>query len=1106
MSQPSEQPSWPTLGTDHLDAQDHSPSIPEEPAQPTQQQRGFLTAGDRAQGAFLTDVNRVPVPSSEESSLSNTRPTPNLSHPFVQVPGYDILQELGHGGMGVVYRARQRSLNRIVALKMIRSSMASAEDLQRFQIEAEVIAHLQHPNVVQIFEIGEHHGQPWFSLELVSGGSLADYLQHAPLTSKEAALLVARLADALHLAHQHHVIHRDLKPANVLLTEDGTPKVTDFGLAKRLNDSLKQTRTGMFMGTPSYVAPEQAACEPGEMGPQTDIYSLGAILYEILTGRPPFLGSDLGKLLDQVRFKDPISPSHLNLGVPRDLEVICLKCLQKEPHHRYQTAQELKLDLERWLRGEQISARPPSPWTVLKRWVKRRPALAGLWTAVTLMLVLAVLGVIFHVRTLEAETRETKRRAEREVLDRINAQKLAERKNFIALRLEQARSSLNERDGDIAFEKAKEAEENAKKHPILPKLLQQALHLQQRAKRIEMEQAKFQKFHGLCSQSLFHIARFSGRASHLDRKDVLESTGKALELFPSESLASSTLTRREQNEIRERRYEMLLLRADVFADQGNAVEALQLLNKASELGFSTRAWDQRYQRWAKKSPPAQAHPTPRSGAMDHFLVGKDAYFADRLTDALNELRQALDADPKHVWALYFQALCHLRMHRPGEARVALQQLRRDIDSPWVMALLGVAHSQMGDHAQAEVEFARVLNITDEDWIRAATLINRGVARLRAGKLPESVSDLEEALKIDQHHYRGWANLARAHQEQWQWQLALESWNQAIGIEPEMASLYRGRAQMTLARIHVQNWLPHEEKEKQQWTTQAEADLTRAIELENKARHPERVARDLIQRARLQIERGLIPPAIADGEQARELDSRSVDAHLLLGELRLQQNELRKALTSLAEGIALAQPGEQLLRAYLLRAKVLSELREDRKALSDYQTALSLDPENRIALVQRGWLYLRQQAPKLAGQDFTQAMKLGTTSPEVWMGRSLARMSCGQHRDAISDAERALQNEKLSPLMRYHGARVFAMGFARLQKQRMGTPAQTKALRERYQERALSLLQRALRDCPTAEIRAKFWQKHVAGDAVWSGWHSHTIYRQLSWDYGKKSRL
>ena len=279
---------------------------------------------------------------------------------------------------GLSTRARQPRLGRLVALKMIlHGGHASLSALARFRVEAQAIARLQHPNIVQVHEVGEEQGKPFFSLEFCPGGSLSKRLKSTPLPALEAAQLVQTLARAMQAAHDKQVIHRDLKPANVLLTEDGTPKISDFGLAKKLDDQ-GQTGSGAILGTPSYMSPEQASGKSKELGPACDIYALGAILYECLTGRPPFKGATPMETVLAVVSAEVVPPGRLNPKVPRDLETICLKCLQHAPAKRYASAGALAEDLQRFQVGEPILARPVGWLERTVKWIRKRPAAAAL--------------------------------------------------------------------------------------------------------------------------------------------------------------------------------------------------------------------------------------------------------------------------------------------------------------------------------------------------------------------------------------------------------------------------------------------------------------------------------------------------------------------------------------------------------------------------------------------------------------------------------------------------------------------------------------------------------------------------------------------------------
>lgn len=310
------------------------------------------------------------------------------------IPGYEVLGALGRGGQSVVYKARHVALNRLVALKMIMAGAAAApEERERFRREAEAVAHLKHPHIVEIYDLGEHADQPFFALEFVGGGTLAKKIAGVPQPPQQAAGILETLARTMHWAHRQGIVHRDLKPANVLLTADGTLKIADFGLAKRLEGDSSLTQTGYIMGTPSYMAPEQAAGKTREVGPAADVYALGAILYEMLTGRPPFLGQSSWDILPQVLSSEPVPPGRLQPKVPRDLETICLKCLEKDPAKRYLTAEILADDLRRFDHGEPILARPVSMASRLWRWARRSPKVAGLLGALLVVILVSLAGM-----------------------------------------------------------------------------------------------------------------------------------------------------------------------------------------------------------------------------------------------------------------------------------------------------------------------------------------------------------------------------------------------------------------------------------------------------------------------------------------------------------------------------------------------------------------------------------------------------------------------------------------------------------------------------------------------------------------------------------------
>jgi WD40 repeat protein len=383
-------------------------------------------------------------PKAGTSTLSDGRPLPPGG--WDAPPGYEILEELGRGAMGVVYKAREVGLNRLVALKMILAGgRATADDLARFRVEGQAVARLDHPHVVRVHRVGEHGGCPYLSLEFCPGGTLEGKLAGAPLPPREAAALVAKLARAVHAAHAAGIVHRDLKPGNVLLAADATPKVADFGLAKWADAGDGVTVTGAVFGTPSYMAPEQASGRSKAVDRRADVWALGAVLYACLTGRPPFRGATVLDTLDQVRGHEPVPVRALQPGVPRDLETVCLKCLQKDAGRRYPSAAELAADLESHLSGRAITARPVGSGERAWRWCRRNSAVAALLaTAATLLVAVAVVSAAASVRERGLRGQAETDRGKAEEAGKVAVAALAEEKRLTALAADRLRDLRRE--------------------------------------------------------------------------------------------------------------------------------------------------------------------------------------------------------------------------------------------------------------------------------------------------------------------------------------------------------------------------------------------------------------------------------------------------------------------------------------------------------------------------------------------------------------------------------------------------------------------------------------------------------------------------------------
>ncbi len=361
----------------------------------------------------VSSISDLAIDSDSPSGVRSGRPLP-------AIPDYEVIDTLGYGGMGVVYRARQLKLGRTVAVKMLDTALRGTRQLERFRDEAHAVARLHHPNIVQIHDVGEADGVPFFSMELVEGGNLKDRLADGPLDINEAIRITETIARAIHRVHLEGFAHRDLKPANILLTADGQPKVTDFGLAKRLDDDAGHTKTGEILGTIGYMAPEQLDHSHAKIGPRTDVYALGVLLYEMLTGKQAF-ASNPATALQQVLKGDPPSPARVRPGVPRDLEAICMKCFEKNVADRYESAEALADDLRRYSEGRPISARRIGAARRALKWMQRHPQVAAI------VLVIVGIAAAWPVLSVIAERRTiTERRAEairvaplaREILDR----------------------------------------------------------------------------------------------------------------------------------------------------------------------------------------------------------------------------------------------------------------------------------------------------------------------------------------------------------------------------------------------------------------------------------------------------------------------------------------------------------------------------------------------------------------------------------------------------------------------------------------------------------------------------------------------------------------
>ncbi len=633
------------------------------------------------------ELVETPWRGGNDQTLPEFKALPTLP----ELPDYELVQLLGRGGMGIVYKARQRSLRRTVALKMFEPGrIPTPRDVQRFRTEAEAIARLQHPNIVQIFKIGESDGLPFLALELAENGTLAQRLQQLPFSPWAAAALIETLASAIHHAHEQRIVHRDLKPANILFAADGTPKITDFGLAKLLEDVADSprdaTRTGETIGTPRYMAPEQALGRHDLVGPATDTYALGTLLYECLTGQVPFVSSSVVETLQKISADEPVSPRRLQPSIPRDLATICLRCLMKESHRRYPTAAALADDLRRFLDGRPIVARPTPSWERVWKWSRRRPTHAALIAVAVLLVVLG--GIAAGISNRREQRRVAAARDEVELLMKqgqeaavLENNETAEgrfREAWILVQGEPALSDYRTGVSGWLDHSRRAANRQLWKQRMPPR---------------EFDEARDEAL------LLSLLLDPSGPESVADGRRAIAA---ALELtLPNDAV---------WNAERER---LVLLDAELVLVDSGAAKALARLDESNE--FTSRCYCGRRadlllqlgrpEEAALERTRAEQHP-PNEPAI-RFGLGMERIRRRDYSEAARDFDAVLDAEPEHFTARLFRALCALKLDRPGEAKAGLTAcVAQRPCFAWNYHYRGMAEDKLGEAAAAARDGAR----------------------------------------------------------------------------------------------------------------------------------------------------------------------------------------------------------------------------------------------------------------------------------------------------------------------------------------------------------------------------------------------------------------
>jgi serine/threonine protein kinase/Tfp pilus assembly protein PilF len=935
-----------------------------------------------------------------------------------EIPGYDLLAELGRGGMGVVYLARQVSLKRLVALKMILN--ATPDTLARFQTEAQAVARLSHPNIVHIHEIGEHEGRPFLSLEFVEGTTLHKQIAGNTFPQRHAAQLVETLARAMHHAHQRGILHRDLKPSNVLLasadvaaslqladsavvaaslqladsssgesascklaaTEEGKsqtcrhdtaiPKITDFGLARFLDVSAGPTGANAVIGTPSYMSPEQAAGDSSAIGVRSDVYSLGAILYHLLTGQAPFAGNTALDTLQRVREQDAVPPRRLRPGVSRDLETISLKCLKKDPAGRYRSAEDLANDLRNFLEDKPIIARAAPAWERLWRSACRRPVLVAASVGIFALICLLAVGGWYQSASTQLRARRAQQR------------------------------------------------------------YQEFMHWRNEA-----------LFHGLFTteqRALFTIEDVAARWNSAETA-AREALALAEPTVDSRGVTlHPAFTEERKPQIVQDCYTLFLVLAGARArhvaamepDRERLREALHLLDRAGELGIETRACYLRKADFLEKLDlPAEAtHSRARARALkpqiavDHFLSGEERFRQGDWDNAIGCFNEALRLEPSNFWARFFLAVAQMKKQRWESARTGLTAcLAGQPDFTWAYLYRSFTHERLNCPSEAESDFAEVLRRNPSEDARYALFLTRGVLRFEQYALQPAAADFLAAIEIKPELYNAYLDLAHVYTAKNQLELASQQFAEAMRRKPPA---------LALVAYHVE----------------------RSRELCRVGRNVEAVMAAEAAQA--------IAPAHPQPNEMR--------AHALLRLSRFAEAE--RAL-----GEYLRKGGDPVSDIFRARGLARMKLGRFADAVEDYTRVLEHSPDAEI-FQHRGWAHFFADAWKLALRDFARAIELAPQTTDAYIGRGLAQVVIGRYQEAIEDAETALRLRPNSPAMMMNIACIFAQAMERASADADRKDRQ--ALADGYRKSAVDALRRTLAMLP-AEQQRVFWKDKILPD-------------------------
>jgi tetratricopeptide (TPR) repeat protein len=919
-------------------------------------------------------------------------------------PGYEIRGVLGRGGMGVVYDAVQTSLKRRVALKMVTAGAhAAPAQRNRFQIEAEAVAALQHPNIVQIYEIGEHHGVPYFSLEFVGGGILQKKVKHGPMPPREAAEMARLLAGAMAYAHNLGIIHRDLKPANVLLTPDGQPKIADFGLAKRVDETdSSQTQAGTILGTPSYMAPEQAEGEIKEIGPLADVYSLGALLYHLLTGRPPFQGTTMLETLEMVRTLEPVPVRQLQHKVPRDLETICLKCLQKDPRKRYATAEALARDLGHFLAGEPIEARPVGPVERLWRWCRRNPKLAGLTTSVAILM--TSVGILAVITTIRAGRERAA---------------VAEAGNMARERLQQAADAISMGDTRRAQDILNTTDPLVATAPALVDIRTEWAALNGRVAWLVDFKKRIDK------------ARYAGLFASQGAKEAQRLCKLARDLCPRAEAGGRDgegpppLNPVQEQLLREDVFDVYLISGEVEwklasaagtpdAQREAARRNLEWLDRAAAVLPPTRTLYARRAVYhtalgemaAADEDERQVEATPPTSAVDRFWQGVAERLlgeADRAKvnekPAVEHYRRAAAAyvevlrlRPDHFWAYFEWATCQVRLNAQQEALVALTACTHiKPDAPWPYYNRGTILLNLKQYDSALQDFDRTLEL-DNDYAEA--YVNRGQCLAALGNHARAVADFTHVIDTWPDGYpKAYRSRVQSYIDLKRYREARDDYSILIRLQENRPEHVFGRGKMNILLKDYDAALSDFQR------------TTRRIPKNEAAYY----YCGVIHLGRRQYDQ-----ALTALDQAISIKPEFSKPYLARAQLRLWEGRPNEALEDVNRGLANLPPDK---KADVLndRADVYRALGKFGEAAADYRDAIKADPRGIDSSVGLALVLEKLGQPEQARECYKRLLAADPNSASARLRRAEYFRNHKQFDEALADCDEAARLDKDSVL-------------------------------------------------------------------------------------------